>query len=137
MTNSHPDITLSDQIDSLKQLIDLQLTELTVLTGRYYDFKTALTAIKAFEQNILTLQDLLGFLEDANPTSFQQLDAGLDQLTLSYHKANNGILNLLNSAKNFCTFSVNNDEEFNLNKLKNVMSAIDSSSPGITQLVYK
>ena len=59
VTNSHPDITFCDQIDSFKQLIDLQLTELTVLTARYNDFKTVLTAIKAFEHNILTLWRML------------------------------------------------------------------------------
>ena len=40
ITNSHADTTFCDQIDSFKQLIDLQLTELTILTARYNDFKT-------------------------------------------------------------------------------------------------
>ena len=104
ITNSHSETTFCDQIDSFKQLIDLQLTELTILTARYNDFKTVLTAIKAFEQHILTLQDYLESLEDGNPTSFSQLDSGLDQLIVNYDQANNTILNLLNSDTNFCTF---------------------------------
>ena len=44
---------------------------------------------------------------------------------------------MLSSDRNFCTFSVNHDEEFKLDKLKNVLSAVGRSSPDITQLVYK
>ena len=137
VTNSHPEITGTEQIDSLKQLIDLQISELTVLTSRYRDFKVALTATIAFDQNILTLQDLLGSLEEGNQTAFAQLDGGLDQLTINYDRANNSLLSLLSSDRNFCTFSVNHDEEFKLDKLKNVLSAVGRSSPDITQLVYK
>ena len=57
ITNSQPETTIFDQIDSFKQLIDQQLTELTILTARYNDFKAVLTAIKAFEQDIINLRD--------------------------------------------------------------------------------
>ena len=80
ISNSTPNITALEQLQSLLSLIDTQINELNVLTYRLSEFKDLLAGISSFEEGVENLKDLLASIEEGNVDSYSELDTRLDRL---------------------------------------------------------